>query len=152
VRVQDARFQQLAEIYRDAVLQAARDVDDAAVSYSKSLEQVALLEQAAAAAMRSLDIANLQYREGMADFQRVLDAQRALFSQQERVVSNRGAVVSGLIAVYKAMGGGWQAGRTRPLLDDATIRTMQARSNWGDLLDAPLPAQPLPAPETDARQ
>ena len=83
------------------------------------------------AARRSLDIANLQYREGMADFERVLDAQRALFSQQERVVSNRGTVVSSLIAVYKAMGGGWQAGRTRPLLDDATVRTMQARAATG---------------------
>ena len=152
VRVQDARFQQLAEIYRDAVLQAARDVDDAAVSYSKSLEQVGLLEQAEDAARRSLDIANLQYREGMADFERVLDAQRALFSQQERVVSNRGTVVSSLIAVYKAMGGGWQAGRTRPLLDDATIKTMQARSNWGELLDAPVPTQPIPDPEPTARQ
>lgn len=151
VRVQDARFQQLAEIYRDAVLQAARDVDDAAVSYSKSLEQVTLLEQSEDAARRSLDIANLQYREGMADFERVLDAQRALFSQQERVVSNRGTVVSSLIAVYKAMGGGWEAGRARPLLDDATLRSMKARTNWGDLLDVPLPAQPIPEPETDAR-
>ncbi|HWR95112.1 MAG TPA: TolC family protein [Arenimonas sp.] len=152
VRVQDARFQQLAEIYRDAVLQAARDVDDASVSYSKSLEQVGLLQQSEEAARRSLDIANLQYREGMADFERVLDAQRALFSQQERVISNRGTVISSLIAVYKAMGGGWEAGRTRPLLDEATIQTMKARSNWGDLLEAPLPVPPNPDAKTDARQ
>lgn len=138
VRVQDARYQQLTELYRDSILQAAREVDDAAISYVKSLEQVELLDQGQVAAQRSLDIANIQYREGMADFERVLDAQRSLFSQQERVVSNRGNVVSSLIAVYKAMGGAWEVGRPPVLLDDATINTMKERSNWGDLLDVPV--------------
>ncbi len=148
VRVQDARFQQLSELYQDAVLQAAREVDDAAVSYSKSLEQIDLLEQTEAAAQRSLDIANIQYREGMAGFERVLDAQRALFSQQERVVSNRGSVVSSLISLYKAMGGGWDVVRERPLLDAATIKTMKQRTNWADVLDIPLPITAFSAPES----
>ncbi|GGP22317.1 efflux transporter outer membrane subunit [Silvimonas iriomotensis] len=140
VRVQDARFQALAELYQDSVLQAAREVDDAAVSYAKSLEQIALLNEGEIAARRALAIANIQYREGMADFERVLDAQRALFSQQERVVTNQGDVVANLIAVYKAMGGAWQVARPQPLLDDATLKTMKERTSWGDLLDAPLPA------------
>jgi len=140
VRVQDARFQQLTEVYRDSILQAAREVDDAAISYVKSLEQVDLLDRGQVAAQRSLDIANIQYREGMADFERVLDAQRSLFSQQDRVISNRGNVVSSLIAVYKAMGGGWEVSRPAVLLDDATINTMKERSNWGDLLEMPVPA------------
>ncbi|MDR3428680.1 TolC family protein [Silvimonas sp.] len=140
VRVQDARFQELAELYQDSVLQAAGEVDNAAVSYAKSLEQVSLLDQGEVAAKRALAIANIQYREGMADFERVLDAQRALFSQQERVVTNRGDVVGNLIAVYKAMGGAWQVARPEPFLDDATKKTMKERTNWGDLLDVPLPA------------
>lgn len=143
VRVQDARLQQLTELYRDSILQAAREVDDAAISYVKSLEQVNLLDRGQVAAQRSLDIANIQYREGLADFERVLDAQRSLFSQQERVVSNRGNVVSSLIAVYKAMGGAWDVGRPAVLLDDATINTMKERSNWGDLLDTPVPTSSL---------
>ena len=146
VRVQDARFQQLTEVYRDSILQAAREVDDAAIAYVKSLEQVDLLDRGQAAAQRSLDIANIQYREGLADFERVLDAQRALFSLQERVVSNRGNVGSNLIAVYKAMGGAWEVGRPAVLLDDATINTMKARSDWGDLLETPVPtSNPVPA-------
>lgn len=140
IRVQDARFQQLAELYQDSVLQAAREVDDAAVSYAKSLEQIDLLNQGEVAAKRALDIANIQYREGMADFERVLDAQRALFSQQERVVTNRGDVVANLVAVYKAMGGAWEIARPQPLVDEATMKTMKERTNWGELLDAPLPA------------
>jgi multidrug efflux system outer membrane protein len=141
IRVQDARFQQLAELYQDSVLQAAREVDDAAVSYAKSLEQIGLLEQTEVAAQRSLAIANIQYREGIADFERVLDAQRALFSQQDRVVTNRGNVVASLISVYKAMGGAWTIAKPQsswPFIDELTIQTMKKRSDWGDLLDAPL--------------
>ena len=76
VLVQDARFQQLYEQYQDAVLRAAREVDDAAVGFAKTGEQIALLADAVKAAQRSLDIATIQYREGLTDFQRVLDSQR----------------------------------------------------------------------------
>ena len=116
VLLQDARFQQLYEQYQDAVLRAAREVDDAAVGFAKTGEQIALLAEAVKAAQRSLDIATLQYREGLTDFQRVLDSQRALFSQQERLVTSRGNLTQSLIALYKAMGGGWEQGRSRPVL------------------------------------
>jgi len=153
VLVQDARFQQLYEQYQDTVLRAARELDDAATSFAYSRAQVEILSDAAQAARRSLDIATLQYREGLVDFERVLDSQRTLFSQQERLVITQGSVVQYMIAVYKAMGGGWQVGRSRPLLDEATRQTMGARSDWNRLLEAPLPppsAEFLPAPPTDA--
>lgn len=146
VLVQDARFQQLFEQYQDAVLRAAREVDDAAVAFAKGREQTALLAEAVSASRRSLALANIQYREGLTGFERVLDAQRALFSQQEREVNNQGDVVQSLVALYKAMGGGWQAGRSRPLLDAATRETMGERSAWRDLLAAPLPPATPAAP------
>ena len=61
----------------------------------------------------------------------------------------RGGVTQSLIALYKAMGGGWQAGRTRAVLDEATRATMAERSNWKDLLTAPLPpaAEAFPPPK-----
>ena len=139
VLVQDARFQQLYEQYQDAVLRAAREVDDAAVTFATSRTQVGILEEAVQAAKRSLDIATIQYREGLVDFQRVLDSQRSLFSQQERLVAVSGGVTQSLIALYKAMGGGWQTGRTRPVLVDDTRETMGERSDWNGLLRAPLP-------------
>ena len=153
VLVQDARFQQLFEQYQDTVLRAARELEDAAIGFAQLRAQVAILEEAVQAARRSLDIADVQYREGLVDFERVLDSQRALFSQQERLVITRGGVAQNLIALYKAMGGGWQAGRTRPIVDDATRATMGERSNWKRLLDAPLPAvtedsQSLPQTDT----
>jgi outer membrane protein, multidrug efflux system len=147
VLLQDARFQQLYEQYQDAVLRAAREVDDAAVGFAKTGEQIALLADAVKAARRSLDIATLQYREGLTDFQRVLDSQQTLFSQQELLVTSRGNLTQSLIALYKAMGGGWEQGRSRPVLDDVTRETMGQRSDWKGML-----AAPLPAPGADARQ
>jgi len=146
VLVQDARFQQLHEQYQDAVLRAAREVDDAAVGFAKTGEQIVLLADAVTAAQRSLDIATLQYREGLVDFQRVLDSQRTLFSQQELLVTTRGNLAQNLVALYKAMGGGWEQGRSRPVVDNATRETMDQRSDWKGML-----AVPLPAPGDDAR-
>lgn len=142
VLVQDARFQQLYEQYQDTVLRAAREMDDAAVAFANARLQIPLLEQAAQAAKRSLDIATIQYREGLVDFQRVLDSQRTLFSQQERLVTSRGNVTANLVALYKAMGGGWEAGRERPVIDEQTRETMGERSAWQELLRAPLPPPP----------
>jgi outer membrane protein TolC len=155
VLVQDARFQQLYEQYQGTVLQAAREVDDAAAGFVTNREQVPLLEESVKAAQRSLDIATIQYREGMAGFERVLDSQRALFSQQERLVNNLGNVAQSLVTLYKAMGGGWQQARGRPLVDDATRETMAERSDWRDLLAVPLPppdaAPPQIKPEREER-
>jgi multidrug efflux system outer membrane protein len=147
VLVQDARFQQLHEQYQDAVLRAAREVDDAAVGFAKTGEQITLLADAVKAAQRSLEIATLQYREGLTDFERVLDSQRTLFSQQELLVTSRGNLTQSLIALYKAMGGGWERGRGRPVVDDATRETMDQRSDWKGILTVPLPAPSADAPQ-----
>jgi NodT family efflux transporter outer membrane factor (OMF) lipoprotein len=139
VLVQDARFQQLYEQYQGTVLRAARELDDAATDFATFRAQVDILRDAVQAARRSLDIANIQYREGLVGFERVLDSQRSLFSQQERLVSTQGGVTQSLIAVYKAMGGGWQAARAEPIVDEPTRAAMSERSDWKGLIDAPLP-------------
>ncbi len=139
VLVQDARFQQLHEQYQGAVLKAAREVDDAAVGFATNRTQIPILQGAVNAAQRSLEIASIQYQEGITDFQRVLDSQRTLFSQQDLLVSALSNVTLNLIALYKAMGGGWQQGRDRPLPDDTTHETMGKHSDWRKLQEAPLP-------------
>ena len=152
VLLQDARFQQLYEQYQDAVLRAAREVDDAAVSFARTGEQIVLLAESVKAAQRSLDIATLQYREGLTDFQRVLDSQRSLFLQQDTLVTAQGGVMQNVVAIYKAMGGGWEQGRSRPVVDDATRDTMERRSDWKGILAAPLPPpDALPTSSATAR-
>ncbi|MGO4330561.1 efflux transporter outer membrane subunit [Cupriavidus sp. 2TAF22] len=133
VRVQDARLQQLIVAYQDSVRQAAREADDAASSLVRALEREDILREASLAADRSLTLASALFREGYSDFQRVLDAQRALFAQQDAYLVNRSNAVSDLIALYKALGGGWYSGQ--PLVDPATREQMRQRTDWGDLLD-----------------
>ena len=139
VRVQDARLQQLIEVYRQSVLSAAREIDDALVGLVKSGEQQVILDQAVDASRRSLELANSRYREGYAGFQRVLDAQRAVAAQDERSLVNQGNHVSSVIALYKALGGGWTDSRVAEWLPDPVREAMAERTDWGDLLTAPLP-------------
>ncbi|CAM3746152.1 Cation efflux system protein CusC [Pseudomonas reidholzensis] len=140
VRVQDVRLQQLIEAYRDKVRQAAREADDAANGLLKSLEREAILGEAEVAAKRALVLASAQYREGYSDFQRVLDAQRALLQQQDNYLVSRSNAVSNLIALYKALGGGWYS--TRATVDRATRQQMEQRTDWGESLDDPAAATP----------
>ncbi|CAG2151075.1 Cation efflux system protein CusC [Cupriavidus yeoncheonensis] len=133
VRIQDARLQQLIVTYQDSVRQAAREADDAATGLIKALEREAILAQASEAASRSLALANALFREGYSDFERVLDAQRALFAQQDAYLVNRSTAVGYLIALYKALGGGWQSGQ--PLVDAPTQQQMEQRTDWGGLID-----------------
>ena len=139
VRVQDVRLQQLIETYQETVLQAARELDDAAIGIIKTAEQQVLLDQTVDAAQRALDIANTRYREGYADFQRVLDAQRSLFSQAERQLINHGSHISSVISLYKGLGGGWDYTPVERLVPEDVRSTMQERSDWGNLLTAPIP-------------
>ncbi len=138
VRVQDARLQQLIESYQNAVLQAAREVDDAAYSIQKTAEQKVLVDKAVEASERALAIANIRYREGYADFQRVLDAQRAKFAQAERQLQTHGDHISAVINLYKGLGGGWTDMPVEKLIPEKTREAMQERSKWGDLLTHPL--------------
>jgi NodT family efflux transporter outer membrane factor (OMF) lipoprotein len=140
VRVQDARLQQLIEAYRDKVRQAAREADDAASGLIKSLERERILREAETAAKRSLALANAQYREGYSDFQRVLDAQRALLEQQDNYLVARSNAVSNVIALYKAVGGGWYS--AQPIVDQSTREQMRQRTDWGDLLNEPATVLP----------
>ncbi|MEH6469947.1 MAG: efflux transporter outer membrane subunit [Halopseudomonas sp.] len=139
VRVQDARLQQLIEAYQQKVLQAAREIDDALISIVKSNEQQQILDDSVVASRRALELANSRYREGYADFQRVLDSQRAVASQEERNLLNQGSHVSSVIALYKALGGGWSDRPMAELIPAEVRQTMRQRTDWGDLLTTPLP-------------
>ncbi len=82
-------------------------------------------------------------------FQRVLDAQRALFVQADSELSNQGNHISAVIDLYKAFGGGWHQTQIQDLIPETTRNTMDGRSAWGDLLTSPLPPVPRRA-ATDA--
>jgi NodT family efflux transporter outer membrane factor (OMF) lipoprotein len=135
IRVQDARLQQALVQYQETVIQAAREVEDSMVAFVGSQQQDDILIDTVKSARRSTDLSMLRYQEGFADYQRVLNAQQQLFAQQQRFVSNQGLAIQSLIAVYKALGGGWQSGRAE-FVDEATRFEMEQRTDWNDLLEA----------------
>ncbi|WP_286263734.1 efflux transporter outer membrane subunit [Thalassotalea atypica] len=137
IRVQDARFQQTLERYQQTVLSAAREIDDAAIAIVKTSEQFVILEQAVQASERALSLANTRYREGYSSFQRVLDAQRAVFSRTEQLVLNRGEHVRSVVSLYKALGGGWTEHSIDELMPPPLKEIMEKRTDWGELLTTP---------------
>jgi outer membrane protein TolC len=141
--VQDARFQQLLISYQNAVLNAQRDVEDQLIAFLRSQEQAGFLAESAAAALRSLDLAVLQYREGITDFTTVLTAQQALLNEQDNLASTLGSISRNLVGVYRALGGGWQIREGQDFVPEATKEAMAQRTYWGRLL---TPAAHTPAP------
>ena len=136
VRVQDARLQQLVVNYRDTVLRAAQETEDALAGFLRSQEEENFLSDSVTAAKRSVQISMLQYREGMIDYQRVLDTQRAQAEQEDIHADTKGSVALNLIAIYKALGGGWEIREGKDFVPEKTKEEMRTRTNWGDLLSS----------------
>ena len=134
VRTQDARLQQLLVNYQNVVLQAAREVEDSTVGFVRSQEQSGYLDQSVTAALRSVDLAVIQYRDGAVDYTRVLNTQQALIDQQDQATVTRGDIAQNLIGMYRALGGGWQLRAGRDFVPDATKDVMSERTNWGNIL------------------
>jgi NodT family efflux transporter outer membrane factor (OMF) lipoprotein len=135
VRVQDARLQQTLVNYRNTVLTAYREVEDAMVAFVQSQQESGFRATSAQAAKRSAEIANIQYREGSVDFQRVIDTERFLVAQQDQWTNTRGDIALSLIAVYKALGGGWEIREGRGFVSEENRSEMEERTSWGDLLE-----------------
>jgi outer membrane protein TolC len=109
VRAQDARFQQAIINYRDTVLRANEEVENGIVNFLQEQDRVKCLDKTARADARSVEIAMQQYEKGVIAYQPLLDSQRALVQQQDALAESRGSVGTNLVAIYKALGGGWQA-------------------------------------------
>jgi len=135
IRVEDARLQQSLIQYRETVIQASREVEDAMAAFRLSQVQDEILQQAVVSANRSTELSLLRYKEGFADYQRVLDAQQRLFTQEQRYISNKGFAVQSLVALYRALGGGWQT-HSGSFVDEESRLEMGERVDWDDYLDA----------------
>ena len=135
VRLQDARFQQLISDYENTVLKAYQEVENSMVSFLRKQIEAGHLYDSVEAYLRSVDISMLQYREGLVDYQRVLDNQRFLTAAQDRYVTVKGEIAQSLIAMYKALGGGWQLRTGKDFVPEYIKTQMAERTDWGQLLD-----------------
>jgi outer membrane protein TolC len=108
VKAQDALFQQLVVAYQQKVLTAAAEVENGLVTFVKSHQQTEWQTEAVDAAKKAVDLALVQYREGRVDFNRVSLLQQNLVQQQNLLAQARGQIATGLVNVYRALGGGWE--------------------------------------------
>jgi NodT family efflux transporter outer membrane factor (OMF) lipoprotein len=108
IRLQDARFQELAAGYLNTVLVANQEVENGLVAFLRSQEQVEAQTRAARAAQRAVDLAIIQFKEGIINFNPVFVVEQTLVQQQNQLAQAQANVALGLIATYRALGGGWQ--------------------------------------------
>jgi len=134
VRVQDARYQQTIVNYQNTVLTAYQEVEDALVGFVQAREESSIRAEGSQAARRSTELANIQYRQGSTSFQRVVDSERALVVQLDQWIRARGDISLNLIAMYKALGGGWELREGHNFISEKIRNDMEERTNWGDLL------------------
>jgi NodT family efflux transporter outer membrane factor (OMF) lipoprotein len=108
VQVYNETQQQALTTYEQTVLQAMQDVEDALVAYSREQMRRQALNDSVNANRQSVDLATQQYRQGVVDFLTVLEAQRALYAAQDALAQSDAQIAANLVALYKAIGGGWE--------------------------------------------
>jgi len=109
LHVQDARLQQAVLTYRSAILAAIEETENSLVSYSQEQLRRARLESAVTSNQDAVQLSGETYRAGLTDFLSVLDAQRELYANEDLLAQSRIVQATDLIALYKALGGGWQS-------------------------------------------
>jgi outer membrane protein, multidrug efflux system len=133
IEVQKALQEQSVLAYTKVVLTALGDVESALVSYTKEFEHYRILEEAFTANQKAVEIALKLYTQGQTDFLNVLSAQRSLFASEEALWQSRTTLTTDLIALYKALGGGWEE------TDSAPARAGEPASQPASA-PAPIPA------------
>jgi NodT family efflux transporter outer membrane factor (OMF) lipoprotein len=131
IRVEESLTEQALLRYEQQLLVALSDVENALAAYGRTREERLAVADAVSANTVSLDLATMLYKDGAVDFQNVLDAQRSLLLQEDRLAVVDGDVVQSVVRLYLALGGGWD------VLDDEA-------SAHGPTASTDVPAEPVP--------
>jgi NodT family efflux transporter outer membrane factor (OMF) lipoprotein len=108
IAVRNAQQEQALAQYEKTILVAFEDVENSLLNYSREQERYRTLRDAVAANRRAVQMANELYIRGLADFLNVLDNQRSLFATESALAQSEATMATNLVALYKALGGGWQ--------------------------------------------
>ncbi len=95
-------------MYEQTVLRALEETENALVAHARARDQLAEVEHEARASVTAAQIARARYEGGMVGFLEVLDAERTQLTAEDQLAQSRTETATSLIAVYKALGGGWQ--------------------------------------------
>jgi len=108
IRVQEAREEAVLARYEQVVLRALQETEDALVAYGEEHARRQRLTEAVDASQLALSLSRELYVRGLVDFLTVLDNQRSLYAAQDQRVQSEQTLSVSLIALYKALGGGWE--------------------------------------------
>jgi NodT family efflux transporter outer membrane factor (OMF) lipoprotein len=108
IELQQARYDELLQDYRKAVISAFSDVETALAAVELTGEQTAAQQAAVDTAQRAYDIAQAQLFSGTIDILTVLNTQRTLFQAQDLLVQAKLAQAQAVVSLFMALGGGWQ--------------------------------------------
>ena len=108
VRLQEALREQAFITYQKTVLGAFQDVENALIAFTKEQQHRQAINEAVVANRRAVDLSLQLYAEGLTDFLNVLNAQRSLYASEDALVQSERSIATDLIALYKALGGGWK--------------------------------------------
>jgi len=114
IKIEEAKAEQTRVRYERTVLSAVEEVENSLTAYAQESVRRDALDRSAAASEKSVELVQTLYRNGLTDFQNVLDMQRMLFLQQDKLAASRGQVVLNMIRIYKSLGGGWDGEISAP--------------------------------------
>ena len=135
VRAQDAVFQQALLNYMNVVLKAQQEIQDNITRYIEAKKAERLYAKATRSALLATKLTIIRYREGEVDYTSVVYAEQQQLRVQTSLVQAQGEVPQALVALYRALGGGWQIREGNDIVPKQIKANMAARTNWGSLLD-----------------
>jgi multidrug efflux system outer membrane protein len=108
IRAADARTEANLAFYEKTVLTALEETEDALVTFGRERVRRDYLRAAAAASREAAALSRQRYQEGIATFLTELDAERRLLDTEQQLAQSETSTATALVAVYKALGGGWE--------------------------------------------
>jgi multidrug efflux system outer membrane protein len=105
----EARADAAEANYQRTVLQAVEDVDNAVANYNAEHGRVEQLMAQAEQSRRAAELARVRYQEGATGYLELLDAERVQLAAEDALAQSESAIDTRAVALYKALGGGWQA-------------------------------------------
>ena len=144
VRVEDAAFQESLSNYNQTVLRAVQEVSNALIGYQYALEQRESRFKTVEASLRAFRISMIQYQDGLVSYQRLLSTVEKMTRNEDIYAQVKGNIANQVVALYKALGGGWQMRSGKPFVAEDIKQQMRERTDWGDYLD--------PAPRNAAEE
>ncbi len=114
VDIADLQAHEFLVAYKQTILAAVQQVDDAIAFYAAEQEHLKNLDRALIAARQATKLATERYDRGLTDYLNVLDAERQQFDLEEQYVVAQQREAEQIVALYKALGGGWELHQAIP--------------------------------------